>query len=323
MTAIWKHAWSFPGSVIWNVLAGALFSPVFATLLLTFLTMLGSVCATLLSKPMSPFFSSMMPKALDMTRSALEGSSSPSSSSGLITPTLSRTPSAYDNMEFPGTPSKSYFKPGPPPLAATPNKTPAWVRLSILRLIGVVPWSGINIASGVCGVPIKDCMAGALIGSLPWTAVTCQVCNVTFPNNELGLTILFSQIGDILQTVASTPSLSSGETSISSLLLTPANISKLVVLSVLSLAPILARNRLQSMLGSHVSSEPSHFPAEEESLPSPSTAPSTPREERRSSWFWNRERAEQRERERRRESRERELAELVKEKRGLDMMLPS
>jgi hypothetical protein len=57
----------------------------------------------------------------------------------------------------------------------TRNKS-AWVRLSVLRLIGVVPWSGINIASGVCGVAISDCIFGAFIGSLPWTAVTCQVC---------------------------------------------------------------------------------------------------------------------------------------------------
>lgn len=55
------------------------------------------------------------------------------------------------------------------------SKSPAWVRLSVLRLVGVVPWSGINIASGVCGVAISDCILGSFIGTLPWTAVTCQV----------------------------------------------------------------------------------------------------------------------------------------------------
>ena len=63
-----------------------------------------------------------------------------------------------------------------------PRSSP-WVRLSVLRLIGVVPWSGINIACGVCGVSILDCMLGTFIGCLPWTAVTCQVC----PNLLLNL----------------------------------------------------------------------------------------------------------------------------------------
>jgi hypothetical protein len=57
-------------------------------------------------------------------------------------------------------------------------RSSAWVRLSVLRLIGVVPWSGINIACGVCGVALTDCMLGAFIGALPWTAVTCQVKRV-------------------------------------------------------------------------------------------------------------------------------------------------
>jgi SNARE associated Golgi protein len=43
--------------------------------------------------------------------------------------------------------------------------------LSVLRLVGVVPWSGINVACGVCGVPTRDCVLGAFIGTLPWTAV--------------------------------------------------------------------------------------------------------------------------------------------------------
>lgn len=55
------------------------------------------------------------------------------------------------------------------------QKSPTWVRLSVLRLVGVVPWSGINVACGVCNVSLADCMLGAFIGCLPWTAVTCQV----------------------------------------------------------------------------------------------------------------------------------------------------
>ncbi|KAG6902233.1 hypothetical protein C0995_002865 [Termitomyces sp. Mi166 len=172
ITAVWKHAWSIPGSVIWNVLGGALFSPAYATILLTTLTMLGSACATLLAMPLAPFLTHFFPRALDMTRNALEGAS--------------------DADEAPGQ-------------------------------------GRINIGCGVCGVSMTDCMLGAFIGCLPWTAVTCQ-------------------IGDILQTVASTPSPS--PQSISDLLTAPDIILKLVFLSFLSLAPILARGHLRLLISS-------------------------------------------------------------------------
>ena len=154
ISAIWKHAWSIPGSVLWvcrvapkkenlltsadfqNVLAGALFSPLYATVLLTALTTVGSACATLLAAPLGPFLEGLFPRAFDMTRTALGGDS-------------------QSDKDQP--------------------KSSAWVRLSVLRLIGVVPWSGINIACGVCRVSLVDCMLGTFIGCLPWTAVTCQV----------------------------------------------------------------------------------------------------------------------------------------------------
>jgi uncharacterized membrane protein YdjX (TVP38/TMEM64 family) len=42
-------------------------------------------------------------------------------------------------------------------------------------LVGIVPWSGINVACGVLGVSLRDCFLGTFIGAIPWTAVTCQV----------------------------------------------------------------------------------------------------------------------------------------------------
>ncbi|KAG7449144.1 uncharacterized protein BT62DRAFT_929134 [Guyanagaster necrorhizus] len=254
VTAVWKHAWSIPGSVIWNVLAGALFSPAYATLLLTLLTTIGSTCATLLSKPLAPFLSHFFPKALDLTRSALQG----------------------------GGASKTESEP-------EGRTTSAWIRLSILRLIGVVPWSGINIACGVCGVSVADCILGAFIGSLPWTAVTCQ-------------------IGDILQTVASAPSPT--PQTVSSLLLSPQIMVKLVFLSFLSLAPILGREHLRAWL----SSDQSHL--------------GTAESERVSRWTWVQEwrhkiRIPSRSRTRERQQRFTNLAVLVHEKRAMQDVLPS
>ncbi|EUC67498.1 SNARE associated protein, partial [Rhizoctonia solani AG-3 Rhs1AP] len=187
--AIWKHAWSIPGSVVLNVLTGALISPLWATFLMTALTSTGSLIATLLAAPLSPLVQRFVPKALDVVSVALQGSGN----------------------------SKSA------------KRTPTWVRLVVMRLIGVVPWSGINIACGVCRVPFVDCAIGAFIGTLPWTAVTCQ-------------------IGDILQTLAVGSSSGSPQT-LSSLLGSPSIIFKLVLLSLLSLGPVLYRNKLSELLG--------------------------------------------------------------------------
>lgn len=154
---------------------------------------------------MAPLLSQWFPRALAVTKNALHGDSDSNSTSQ--------------------------------------NKTPAWVRLSVLRLIGVVPWSGLNIACGVCGVSLPDCFLGTFIGALPWTAVTCQVTIQMFLHiNSCTLTGT-SQIGDILQTVAANPS--STAQSIPSLLRSPDIILKLILLSFLSLAPILGRDHLR------------------------------------------------------------------------------
>ncbi|CDO71268.1 hypothetical protein BN946_scf184908.g25 [Trametes cinnabarina] len=243
VVTVWMHSWSIPGSVLSNVLAGALFPPALAIVLLTLLTTMGSLSASLLAAPLGPFLAQLMPRPLAMTRSALEGDGNKTESS-------------------------------------------PWVRLSILRLVGVVPWSGINIACGVCGVAVWDCFLGALIGSLPWTAVTCQ-------------------IGDILQTVATNPRPTSQ--SVQSLLTSPEIIIKLVFLSFLSLAPILGRNRLREWLSSKA--------------PLEQTASSL-EDDRASRWAWVKEwrsRIRSASRSRTREALEKELETLVREKESLPM----
>jgi uncharacterized membrane protein YdjX (TVP38/TMEM64 family) len=118
-----------------NVLAGALFSPLLATLLLAVLTTVGSILATLLSAPLSPFFTHFLPRPLALARNIFEADSG----------------------------------------GSTKPPSPTWVRLTVFRLVGIVPWSGINVACGVLGVSLRDCFLGTFIGAIPWTAVTCQV----------------------------------------------------------------------------------------------------------------------------------------------------
>jgi len=59
------------------------------------------------------------------------------------------------------------------------------------------------------------------------------------------------QIGDIVKTLASNSTMSSGsQQTLSSVLASPSVITKLVFLSLLSLGPVLARERLAALLGS-------------------------------------------------------------------------
>jgi len=172
-----------------------LFSPFLATPLLAVLTTIGSILATVLATPLSPFLTRYLSRPLALARSAFDADSGTS--------------------------------------ASTKASSPVWVRLTVLRLIGIVPWSGINVACGVLGVGLWDCSLGTFIGAIPWTAVTCQ-------------------IGDILQSVANTPSPNSQ--TISSVLASPSIIIKLVFLSILSLAPILGRDYLKARLSPAISS---------------------------------------------------------------------
>ncbi|KAF9495366.1 hypothetical protein BDN71DRAFT_1447511 [Pleurotus eryngii] len=336
VTAVWKHAWSIPGAVIWNVLAGALFSPLYATILLTLLTTLGSVLASQLAKPLAPFLTYAFPKALAMTRTALALEPPPPADASIpLTPiaapiTRSRgqgagrsalypplTTPAFSLSVSPPTPSSLPSTPSTPLTSSSPNhskpaqanakhqkqKSAAWVRLSVLRLIGIVPWSGINIACGVTAVPVKDSALGAFIGSLPWTAVTCQIGDIlqTLASSTSSLSSSSSPgsaadlmsslpsassasaavaaaaaaasaalLSSINSTVPSSPldatttaslhntlhssSLTSGALgalytqTIQTILLSPEILFKLVFLTVLSLAPILGRERLRAFV---------------------------------------------------------------------------
>ncbi|QRV87323.1 Golgi apparatus membrane protein TVP38 [Ceratobasidium sp. AG-Ba] len=228
IVAVWKHAFSIPGSVLLNVLGGALLSPALGTLVMTALTTIGSIGSSLLSAPLTPLVRRFVPRPLHLVRSALEGHDTTDSDNPLM-----------DNTR----PSADH------------TKTPTWVRLTVMRLVGVVPWSGINIACGVCEVPLTACALGAFFGTLPWTAVTCQ-------------------IGDILQAVASQDN---QDLTLKGLLTSPTILIKLAILSLLSLGPVLARERLVALLTSTVSR------CEKSGLPSPNGD-----EKEKSHWRWSR-----------------------------------
>lgn len=76
----------------------------------------------------------------------------------------------------------------------------------------------------------------------------CHMSGMCFDAMKLYQTLTVPQIGDILQTVASTPSAT--PKSVSSLLTSPDLLLKLVFLSFISLAPILGRDKLRAWISS-------------------------------------------------------------------------
>jgi uncharacterized membrane protein YdjX (TVP38/TMEM64 family) len=222
ITGMWKHSWSIPGALILvsyigccysvdheqnpdpletlqNILVGSLLSPIPALILLTAITSFGSLGAYMLSRPLAPLIALLFPKPLAIVRSAIKGNAEPAPSIG---------------------PYQAVRKPS----AAAEGGV--WRRLLIMRAMGLVPWSGMNVACGVVGVSWLTFLLTTAAGSASWSYVTASV-------------------GDILGQLALPKDPGNGDTdpnagqSIASLVQDPALIAKMVVLSLISLIPAL------------------------------------------------------------------------------------
>jgi hypothetical protein len=168
VTGMWKHSWSVPGAVVlvstgWgalaasrqltvfarlqNILVGSLMPPIPALILLTFITSFGSLGAYLLSRPLAPLIALAFPKPLALVRTAI---------------------GAYDSDVDPRSPVDSEY-------GLEKGKTSVWRRLLIMRAMGIVPWSGMNVACGVVGVDYMTFLLTTAAGSASWSYVTASV----------------------------------------------------------------------------------------------------------------------------------------------------
>ncbi len=192
--------------------------PVPAVILLTFITSFGSLGAYLLSRPLAPLIGLIFPKPLAMVRFALNGSSS--------------TKQSID-MD----PLNTYQSSLPLPQ----ERPTVWRRLLIMRAMGVVPWSGMNVACGVVGVNWMTFVATTAVGSASWSYVTANVGDILA---QLALPKDTAIDGfDQQATMASGVNDINGGQSLSGLLRDPALVGKLVLLSLLSLLPVLFKSK--------------------------------------------------------------------------------
>ena len=210
-----------------NILVGSVLEPIPALALLTIITATGSLFSYLLSRPLAPLIAVLFPKPLSLVRAALAPESIPSLPA-------SAQSSHHTNEGERITPIQLSSDPASPPIGATSNSS-VWRRLLIMRAMGFVPWSGMNVACGVVGVDWKIFWLTTAAGSASWSYVTASVGNIlsrlAIPSSHADATLL-GEGNEILQ----------GE-SLTSLLRDPTLIAKLVFLSGLTLLPVVIKRR--------------------------------------------------------------------------------
>ncbi|KAJ9120697.1 hypothetical protein QFC22_002628 [Naganishia vaughanmartiniae] len=222
LTGMWKHSWSVPGAVVLvrdfiyalgNILVGSLLDPIPALLLLTFITSFGSLGAYSLSRPLAPLIALIFPKPLALVRSAINGSDQPTENIAMHDLTTRR------------------------PASDSAVQPTIWRRLLIMRAMGLVPWSGMNVACGVVGVNPVTFLLTTAAGTASWSYVTASVGDI------LHQMAIPASSGVGMDGLPLTDPNAMGGQSLSSLLRDPALIFKMVVLSLISLIPALFKSR--------------------------------------------------------------------------------
>jgi hypothetical protein len=121
------------------------------------------------------------------------------------------------------------------PIGGADAAVNVWRRLLIMRAMGLVPWSGMNVACGVVGVDWKTFWLTTAAGSASWSYVTASVGNI-LSRLALPIDALDAAGGD------GTNMAMQGE-SVTNMLRDPVLIAKLVFLTMLTLVPVLLKRR--------------------------------------------------------------------------------
>jgi uncharacterized membrane protein YdjX (TVP38/TMEM64 family) len=176
---VFKQAFSIPGSIVMNILFGAMYGTASATAHTCFLTAVGSLGAYGTARTCAPLVERFLPRALAITRNHLD----------------SHTPSDL------------------------------FTYLLLARFFPLLPYSVLNLVSGVLGLPIPSFFWTLVIGSFPYNLVT-------------------TQLGELLAHLA--PGVTNGLSAIWS----PSLVVRLVAVTVLSALPVIFKERLRALIAS-------------------------------------------------------------------------
>lgn len=173
------QAFNVPGSIICNVVFGALFGAWRATFWLSIFTAVGGSGASVMSALVAPLVLKIpgMAKAVEVMRRALGKANKATTSNGSI-PMKKRSPTSPTSRST--TPRLRAASPHPSGKnkASSSRKSTGGNLFSVLlllRLLPLTPYGMMNIACGILNVPLVPFASTLAIGSVPWNAVTAQL----------------------------------------------------------------------------------------------------------------------------------------------------
>lgn len=182
----YKQAFNVPGSIISNVVFGALFGVWKATFWLSIFTAVGGCGAAVMSALIAPLVLKLpgMHKAVAMMRKALGNKNLGRTGKTPVVgahPMRRRSPNASRS----GTPGPLHRSQSPHPShkhkpphsgsSKSDGKGNLFSILLLLRLLPFTPYGMMNIACGILNVPLLPFAATLAMGSVPWNAVTAQL----------------------------------------------------------------------------------------------------------------------------------------------------
>ncbi|KAJ8292776.1 Transmembrane protein 41A [Rhodotorula toruloides] len=148
---LWKQCFSIPGSVLTNILFGALYGTTVGTWWACLWTAAGSTGAYAIALVIAPLVEYYFAKPLDMTRKALK----------LPRPGLAPPP------------------PGVAQQAVAPlSSSDLFSHLLLARFFPLLPYSVLNVISGVLRLPLGPFFTTLLIGSFPFNFATVSIGNL-------------------------------------------------------------------------------------------------------------------------------------------------
>lgn len=251
----WKQSFTVPGSLIMNVIFGMTFGVWRGTVITSVLTSLGGVFCYLLVSPISPLIHHLpgLHTVLEKLKEAMNKGSSGKVLSRHSRPLTTKEQEARKNRT---------------------RQSNLWSYLLILRVLPIMPYGLMNIACSVLRVPLLPYAVTLAIGSIPWNACTVQVGDLlvqvvsALDAVEGGSTSSSLDGGDFRSASLHgkmlgpkiTAKTQSGTGAIAAKLWNKEMIFKLVLLSLVSLAPLL----LQRFLNKDDDEEDSNLVEEED-----------------------------------------------------------
>ncbi|GAA6003598.1 TVP38/TMEM64 family protein [Rhodotorula paludigena] len=200
---LWKQCFSIPGSILTNILFGALYGTTLGTWWACLWTAAGSTGAYGIALVIAPLVEYYFAKPLDMTRRALK------------LPVPGSTP-----------PPVGVAQPAVAPLSSSD----LFSHLLLARFFPLLPYSVLNVISGVLRLPLAPFFITLLVGSFPFNFATVS-------------------IGNLVALAAADPSVPLGDK-----IWSREVVLKLVAVTLVSVLPLVFKNQLRRLLSSSTTS---------------------------------------------------------------------